>query len=113
MPMAFTGCDGEDNPVSNSFYLSAEQKVTIQQSNQFAFNLYKKLNNQADVANESNVLSPLSVTYMLGMLNAGIEGEGSELTAKLNTGVVGKHAVYFEFLMEEGSTATFDRFTFG
>ena len=57
MPMAFTGCDGEDNPVSNSFYLSAEQKVTIQQSNQFAFNLYKKLNNQADVANESNVLT--------------------------------------------------------
>ena len=104
MPMAFTGCDGEDNPVSNSFYLSAEQKVTIQQSNQFAFNLYKKLNNQADVANESNVLSPLSVTYMLGMLNAGIEGEGSEEILK----ALGMEGCSTEFLNDLCQTLLYD-----
>lgn len=34
-----------------------------------------------------------------------------EKTQAINSGVIGKHAVYFEFLMEEG-TVEFDRFTF-
>lgn len=37
----------------------------------------------------------------------------TEKTAELNAGVIGKHAVYFEFLSEEnGAVAEFDRFTF-
>ena len=40
-------------------------------------------------------------------------GEESEQTAALTTGVVGKHAVYFEFLSDaDGEIASFDRFTF-
>jgi hypothetical protein len=40
-------------------------------------------------------------------------GEESEQTAALTTGVVGKHAVYFEFLSDaDGGIASFDRFTF-
>lgn len=36
-----------------------------------------------------------------------------EVTATMNAGIVGKHAVYFEFLSkEEGEVAEFDRFTF-
>ena len=40
-------------------------------------------------------------------------GEENEKTAALMTGVVGKHAVYFEFLSDaDGEIASFDRFTF-
>ena len=36
-----------------------------------------------------------------------------EKTAELTSAVIGKHAVYFEFLSEEtGAIAEFDRFTF-
>ena len=39
-------------------------------------------------------------------------GEENEKTAALTTGVVGKHAVYFEFLSDaDGEIASFDRFT--
>ena len=40
-------------------------------------------------------------------------GTDREKTAALTTGVIGKHAVYFEFLSDEqGEIASFDRFTF-
>ena len=40
-------------------------------------------------------------------------GEENEKTATLTTGVVGKHAAYFEFLSDaDGEIASFDRFTF-
>ncbi len=40
-------------------------------------------------------------------------GTDSEKSAVLTTGVIGKHAVYFEFLSDEsGEIASFDRFTF-
>ena len=40
-------------------------------------------------------------------------GKENEKTAALTTGVVGKHAVYFEFLSDaDGEIASFDRFTF-
>ena len=36
-----------------------------------------------------------------------------EFTAPVNAGVIGKHAVYFEFVSgQEGAIAEFDRFTF-
>ena len=40
-------------------------------------------------------------------------GTDSEKTAAVTSGVIGKHAVYFEFLSDEaGEIASFDRFTF-
>ncbi len=43
----------------------------------------------------------------------GFDGTENEMTADLTCGVIGKHAVYFEFLSEEsGEIASFDRFTF-
>lgn len=42
-----------------------------------------------------------------------ISSSEDTLTLKINAGVIGKHAVYFEFLSEEtGVVAKFDRFTF-
>jgi hypothetical protein len=41
------------------------------------------------------------------------DGSKTEETAKLETGVIGKHAIYFEFISEnENEAYTFDRFTF-
>lgn len=41
------------------------------------------------------------------------ESSVNEITAALNCGVIGRHAVYFEFISdEEGVIAEFDRFTF-
>ena len=40
-------------------------------------------------------------------------GDSKEIAAPLTTGVVGKHAVYFEFLAEDVEDSfSFDRFTF-
>ena len=40
-------------------------------------------------------------------------GENHEKSAALTSGVIGKHAAYFEFLSDEtGEIASFDRFTF-
>ena len=42
-----------------------------------------------------------------------MDADEKEKTASLNTGVIGKHAVYFEFLSDEpGEIAAFNRFTF-
>ena len=41
------------------------------------------------------------------------QAERNAREAALTTGVVGKHAVYFEFLSDaDGEIASFDRFTF-
>ena len=43
----------------------------------------------------------------------GAKSSENEITAALNCGVIGKHAVYFEFISsEDGVAAEFDRFTF-
>ncbi|MBO4783089.1 MAG: family 43 glycosylhydrolase, partial [Lachnospiraceae bacterium] len=42
-----------------------------------------------------------------------MDSDEKEKTADLNTGIIGKHAVYFEFLSDEdGEIASFNRFTF-
>ena len=41
------------------------------------------------------------------------DGSSTEQTASLSAGVIGKHAVYFEFLSEDKEESfSFDRFTF-
>lgn len=72
-----TGCSNEDNPASRPFNLTTEQLSTIEQNNKFAFNIYRKLS-QGDNADKSLVFSPLSATYLLSMVNAGMLGQGSE-----------------------------------
>lgn len=47
-----------------------------------------------------------------GRIAAVIDCRDGKGTGKLQTGVIGKHAVYFEFILEEDKTVTFDRFTF-
>jgi len=50
--------------------LTADEQKMVEQNNDFAFNLFRKAR-----TGESKVLSPLSITYALGMLNNGAAGK--------------------------------------
>ena len=50
--------------------LTQEEKQMVKQSNDFSFNLFRKTRTEA-----SQIISPLSVTYALGMLNNGADGQ--------------------------------------
>lgn len=50
--------------------LTENEKRLVEQNNDFAFNLFRKARD-----GESKVLSPLSITYALGMLNNGTAGK--------------------------------------
>ena len=57
--------DGEPNTIS----LTDAERAQVEQNSDFAFNLFRKTR-----GTESLVISPLSITYALGMLNNGAEG---------------------------------------
>ena len=88
--LALTACkdDGEVVymlPERTPIVLSAEQQQMRDNNNEFAWRLFQTMQEQqGDV---STVLSPISVTYMLGMLNAGAAGTTrDEITATLGFG---------------------------
>ena len=88
--LALTACkdDGEVVymlPDKKPIQLSAEQKQMRDNNNEFAWRLFQTMQEQQGEV--STVLSPISVTYMLGMLNAGAAGTTrNEITATLGFG---------------------------
>ena len=66
-----------DNPLSNednelkNISLTRGEEELVMSNNDFAFNLFR----QADIGNKSAILSPISITFALGMLNNGAAGE--------------------------------------
>ena len=67
----------------------AEQEM-VNSSNDFAFNLFR----MAQDEKVSQILSPLSITYALGMLNNGAAGETQEQINKvLGFGVIGASGI--------------------
>jgi len=66
-PTAVVNMIPEKTPIE----LTDNQKLYIQSANDFTFNLFRK----AMSVKESSILSPLSVLYVLGMLNEGADGE--------------------------------------
>ena len=91
--LALTACkdDGEVVymlPEKKPIQLSAEQKQMRDNNNEFAWRLFQTMQEQK--GDTSTVLSPISVTsvtYMLGMLNAGAAGTTrDEITATLGFG---------------------------
>ena len=88
--LALTACkdDGEVVymlPEKKPIQLSAEQKQMRDNNNEFAWRLFQTMQEQK--SDTSTVLSPISVTYMLGMLNAGAAGTTrDEITATLGFG---------------------------
>ena len=88
--LALTACkdDGEVVymlPDKKPIQLSAEQKQMRDNNNEFAWRLFQTMQEQQGEV--STVVSPISVTYMLGMLNAGAAGTTrDEITATLGFG---------------------------
>ena len=54
----------------HSIELTQDEKQLVEQNNDFAFNLFRKTRTGA-----SQIISPLSITYSLGMLNNGAAGQ--------------------------------------
>ena len=102
MGAAMTGCSSDNNdepqladdglPVANNLadedddtddliydvdyiQLSMKQRDLVSGSNQFAFRLLQQTRAENDNAGKNLILSPLSITYALGMLNNGAAGE--------------------------------------
>ena len=72
-------------PETKPIQLSAEQVQMRNSNNEFAWRLFQTMQEQQ--GDTSTVLSPISVTYVLGMLNAGAAGTTrDEITATLGFG---------------------------
>ncbi len=75
-----TSCsdNGEDVvdmlPKLRPISLTVEQQQMRDNNNEFACRLFRTINEQKD-GNGSIIVSPISVTYMLGMLNTGADGQ--------------------------------------
>ena len=89
--LALTACKDDDGdvvymlPETKPIQLSAEQKQMRDNNNEFAWRLFQTMQEQK--GDTSTVLSPISVTYVLGMLNAGAAGTTrDEITATLGFG---------------------------
>ena len=77
----------DDGP--KSITLTTEQKQLVTSNNDFAFNLFRTARNE-----ESLILSPLSITYALGMLNNGAAGETlKQINTVLGFGDAGADAI--------------------
>ena len=64
-----TSTKADDNTHPKTIALTAEEKLLVEHNNDFAFNLFRRSRGAS-----SMVLSPLSVTYALGMLANGADG---------------------------------------
>ena len=72
-----------------SISLTADQQALVVSNNNFAFNLFRKARKD-----ENMILSPLSITYALGMLNNGAAGETlQQINTVLGFGDAGADAI--------------------
>ena len=71
-------------PETRSIVLTQEQRAFVGKNTDFSFNLFRAIS-QMPEGKKSSIVSPISVTYVLGMLNDGAFGN----TAKEITSVVG------------------------
>ena len=87
--------------------LSNDQRATINKGNEFAVNLFKT---QIDM--QSKVISPLSVSYLMGMLANGADGDTQkEILASLGVGNVTLQTLNESYRALLNSTATADKQT--
>ena len=93
--MSVVACsnDDDDNTLSNENNPKTELELTrvetemVSGQNDFAFNLFRKVNEQPTFNAKSQILSPLSIAYALGMLANGASGETlQQITSTLGYG---------------------------
>ena len=94
-------------PQTRAIQLTEEQREFAKKNNDFTFNLYRAIND-AQEEKKSIVTSPLSVTYVMGMLNDGAAGKTEEeITSVLGFGAGDKAAVnaYCQALIQQAPLA--------
>lgn len=84
MATVITGCSSDDNDAPDTtdpveLTLTRGEQELVNLSNVFAFDLFRVIQDGVN----SQILSPLSVTYALGMLNNGAAGETQEQINKV------------------------------
>ena len=92
-------------PKTQYIELTQEQKALVAKSNDFSFNLYRAIH--AADNQKSNITSPLSVAYVLGMLNDGAAGNtAKEISQVLGFGAT-KQAIneYCKALIDQAPIA--------
>jgi len=67
---------------AQTIQLTPEQRAFTQKNNDFSFNLFRAICN-AEEAGKSVVASPLSVTFLMGMLNDGADGKTADEIANV------------------------------
>lgn len=93
-------------PQTRYIELTQEQKALVARSNDFSFNLYRAIH--AADNQKSNITSPLSAAYVLGMLNDGAAGNTSkEIAQVLGFGNNSKQTInaYCKALIEQAPIA--------
>ena len=94
MTTIVTGCNLNDNlneqetpDNPGAFNLTRAEQGMVNNSNEFAFNLFKQIvdSRSADESKKNNsiIVSPISITYALGMLNNGAAGNTQEQINKV------------------------------
>ena len=83
--------------VRKDISLTTEEKQLVENNNDFAFNLFRKVRESqqtTDNGQQSMILSPLSITYALGMMNNGAAGQTQqEINEVLGFGDAGADAI--------------------
>ena len=98
----FTFDNGEEQPVKKNISLTEAQQQMRDNNNDFACNLFRtiyEMNNK----DSSMVLSPISVSYVLGMLNCGADGNTrAQITDVLGLGTsLQEINEYFKKMIDE------------
>jgi serpin B len=97
MAIAWESCSSDDNdePLSNEdndrkdIALTRAEQTLVNSNNDFAFNLFRLVASQ-----KSEIVSPISITYALGMLNNGAAGETqAEINKVLGFGETGADGI--------------------
>ncbi len=90
--VAMTGCKKEPKPKDNpraDIQLTNTERQLVSDNNDFAFNLFRNAQNEG-----SQIISPLSITYALEMLNNGATGQTQqEINTVLGFGDAGTDAI--------------------
>ena len=107
MAIVFGACSSDDQftpdePLSNEnnelkdIELTRTEQTLVNSNNDFAFNLFRKIARSYDGAQtlKSQIVSPISITYALGMLNNGAAGETqAEINKVLGFGETGADGI--------------------
>ena len=93
---------GDDQPVKKNISLTEAQQQMRNNNNDFACNLFRTIYEQND-QEASIVLSPISVSYVLGMLNCGASGNTrTQITDVLGLGTSSQEInEYFKKMIDE------------